>query len=69
MHIGWSNYFNMLDFQLKVQSYKSYNNKYMIASIQTTNTEVFPFISVLVLKLLSQKSLVYKQKKTIETLK
>ena len=69
MHTGWSNYFNMLDFQLKVQSCKSYNNKYMIASIQTTNTEVFPFISVLVLKLLSQKSFVYKQKKTIETLK
>ena len=33
---------------LKVQSCKLYNNKYMIASTQITNTEIFAFIDVLV---------------------
>ena len=37
---------------LKVQSCKLYNDKYMIASIQITNTEIFAFITVLVFKLL-----------------
>ena len=46
---------------LKVQSYKLYNNKYMITSIQITNTEIFIFIAVLVFKLLNHKSFVYKQ--------
>ena len=32
-------------------------NKYMIASTQITNTEIFAFISVLVWKLLSRKVL------------
>ena len=44
-------------FNLKVQSCKLYDNKYMIASIQIKNTEIFTFISVLVLKLLSRKVL------------
>ena len=30
---------------LKVQSCKLYNNKYMIASTQATKTEIFAFIS------------------------
>ena len=42
---------------LKVQSYKLCNKRYMIASTQITNTEVFAFIAVLVLKLLSRKVL------------
>ena len=33
---------------LKVQSCKLYNNKYMIAATQTTKTEIFGFIAVLV---------------------
>ena len=33
---------------LKVQSCKLYYNKYMITSIQITNTEIFAFIAVLV---------------------
>ena len=36
---------------LKVLSCKLYNNKYMIASTQITNTEIFAFIAVLVFKL------------------
>ena len=34
---------------LKVQSFKLYNNKYIIASTQTTNTDIFTVIAVLVL--------------------
>ena len=45
-----------------------YNNKYMIASIQITNTETFPFIAVLVFKFLSRK-VVFMTEKTIETAK
>ena len=54
--------------QLKIQLCKLYNNKYMTVSTQTKNTEIFAFIFVLVLKLLSPK-VAYKQKKTIETAK
>ena len=39
---------------LKVQSCKLSNNKYMIASTQITNTEIFAFIAVLAFKLLSR---------------
>ena len=42
---------------LKVQSWKLYNNKYMIASTQITNTETFSFTAVLVFKLLGRKVL------------
>ena len=42
---------------LKVLSCKLYYNKYMIASTQIANTEIFTFISVLVFKLLSRKIL------------
>ena len=47
---------------LKVQSCKSHNNKYMIASTQITNTEIFAFIAVLVFKLLSHKALFINRK-------
>ena len=40
-----------------VQSCKLYDNKYMIASTQITNTEIFAFITVLVFMLLSRKVL------------
>ena len=40
------------DKSLKVQSSKLYNNKYMIASTQIKNPEIFAFIAVLVFKLL-----------------
>ena len=47
---------------VKVQSYKLHNNKYMIASTQITNTEIFAFIGVLVFKLLSRKVLFINRK-------
>ena len=53
---------------LKVQSCKLCNNKYMIASTQITNAEVFAFKPVLILKLSSRKVL-FINKKTIETVK
>ena len=37
--------------ELKMQSYKLYNNKYMYTSTQITNTGTFTFIAVLVFKL------------------
>ena len=40
---------------IAVHSCELYNNKYMIASAQITGTEFFPFIAVLVFKLLSRK--------------
>ena len=33
-------------FKLKLQSFKLYNNKYMIASAQIPNTESFAFIAI-----------------------
>ena len=47
---------------LKVQSCKLYNNKYMFASTQITNTVSFAFIAVLVFKLLSRKVLFINKK-------
>ena len=47
---------------LKVQSYKLYNIKYVIASTQITNTDIFTFIAVLVLELLSRKVLFVDRK-------
>ena len=47
---------------LKVQSRKICDNKYMVASTQITNTEIFACISVLVFKLLSRKDLIIKRK-------
>ena len=47
---------------LKVQSSKQYNNKYMIPSTQVTNTGNFAFIVVLVFKLLSRKVLFINRK-------
>ena len=45
----------------KVKSCKLHNNKYMIASTQVTNTEIFAFTAVLVFKLLSRKILFIKK--------
>ena len=39
----------ILQTDLKVHLCKLYNNKYMIASAQITNTEIFAYIAVLVL--------------------
>ena len=47
----------LLNYALKVQSCILCNNKYMIASTQLINTEVFAFIADLVFKLLSRKIL------------
>ena len=48
--------------QLKAQSCKLYNNKYMIALKQVTNIEIFAFIAVLVFKLLSRQVLFINRK-------
>ena len=53
---------------LEVQSCKLYNNQYIIASSQITNTEIVTFIALLVFKLLSRKVLFIKEK-TTETVK
>ena len=55
--------------KLKVQSCKSYNGKYMIASATITNTEILAFIAVLVFKLLNRKVLLKNKKDTVETVK
>ena len=47
---------------LKVQSCKLYNNKYLIASTQVTDAEIFAFIAALVFKLLSRKILSINRK-------
>ena len=47
---------NFISKDVKVQSRKLYNNKYMIASTQT-NPKIFTFIAIPVLKLLSCKVL------------
>ena len=47
---------------LKLQSCKLYNDKYMIAPIQLANIEVFTFIAVLVSKLLCGKVLFINMK-------
>ena len=47
---------------LKVQSYKLYNNNYMIASTQITNTEILAFTAVLVFQLLSCQVLFINRK-------
>ena len=51
-----------LNYWLKVQSCKLYNNKYMIASKQITSTKIFAFIAAPVLKLLSRKVLFINRK-------
>ena len=43
-------------FNTEVQPCKLYNKKYIVASTQITNTEIFAFIVVLVLKLLIPKA-------------
>ena len=46
--------------KLKLQSCKLYNNKYMIALTQITNTEIFAFVAALVFKLFACKVLFIK---------
>ena len=53
---------------LKVQSYKLYNNKYMITSTQATNTKIFAVIILLVFTLLNRKVL-FITEKTLEIVK
>ena len=60
------NYVVQLTFLLKIQSCKLYNNKYVIASTQRTNIEIFAFIANLVFKLLSRKVLFIKRKETVK---
>ena len=48
---------------LKVQSCKLFNTKFMIASAQTRNTEIFLFIVVLVFKLLGHEILFVNSKR------
>ena len=47
---------------LRAQSCRLYNNKYIIASMRVTNTEIFAFIAVLVFKLLTQEVLFLNRK-------
>ena len=54
---------------LKLKSCKLYNNKYMIASTQITNAEIFAFIAVLDFKLLSRKVLFIDRKDKKKLLK
>ena len=42
---------------LKLQSCKSYNEKYIFTSTQITNSETFAFIAALIFKLWSRKVL------------
>ena len=59
-----------ISLQLKVQSCKLHNNKYMIASTQKTNTEIFTFTTFLVFQLLSHKVMFINRKDNrIETVK
>ena len=56
----------MMYYYVKLITYsrysKVYNNKYMIASIEIANTEIFAFTAVLVFKLLSRKVLFVNRK-------
>ena len=47
---------------LRVQSCKLYNNKYVIATTQRTNIEICAFIAVPVFKLFSRKVLFVNRK-------
>ena len=55
----------MVSSLLKVQSCRLYNNKYMIASTQTTNNETFAVAAVLVFKLLTLQVLFTNRKDNI----
>ena len=52
----------LVRFYLKVEPCKLYNSKYIIASIEITNTEIFALIALLVFKLLSRKVLFINKK-------
>ena len=53
---------NIINLLLKVPSWKLYHDKYMIASTQITNTEIFTFITALVFRLLYRKVLFINRK-------
>ena len=53
MFISW--YSDVIN--LKGKSCKFYNNRYMIASTQITNIEIFAFMAILLFVLLSRKFL------------
>ena len=55
----------MVSSLLKVQSCRLYNNKYMIASTQITNSETFAVVAVLVFKLLTLQVLFTNRKDNI----
>ena len=55
-------WFRTRDADLKVQSCKLHSSKYMTASTQIANTDVFAFIAVLIFKLFSRKVLFLKKK-------
>ena len=58
-----NNFFTLYRFWLlKVQLCKLYNNKYIITSTQTRNTEIFAFTALRVFKLLTRKILLTNRK-------
>ena len=56
---------NRFCWYLKVQPCKLYNNKYMIALTEITNTEISALIAVVVFELLSLKVLFINRKDNI----
>ena len=52
----------MFEYNLKVQSCNLYNNKYMAASTQITNTEKFAFLTALVFEFFCCKVLLINRK-------
>ena len=59
------NLFSVAKFEsisLNVESCKPHNNKYMIALTQIKGTEIFAFIAVLFIRLLSRKALFINRK-------
>ena len=52
----------MFEYNLKVHSCSFYNNKYMVASTQITNTEKFAFLTALVFKFFYCKVLFINRK-------
>ena len=54
--------FEIIWLLVKVQSSELYKNKYMIATALITNTEIFTFMAVLVLKLMSRTVFIINKK-------
>ena len=62
-HIAKIFFHELQNHTLKVQSCKLYNNKYILASTQITNIEIFVFIAVLVIE---PQSFVYRLKRLLK---